>query len=272
VTAAQKALDETSLTAPSAGTVTALTGLVGQTVNGAGTSAVSSSASGSSGAGAASGSSSAGAASGGAASSTASSGSSGTAFLTLVDTSAVQVRVGFAEIDAVKVATGQPATITITALPGTRLTGTVVAIDPTATVVSNVVTYNALVSVAGPPPTLKPGMTASVNVQVASRPNVLEVPTAAIQTQAGATFVNVDVGGKPVQTPVTTGLQGDNSTEISSGLTVGRQLVVSTGTATSTAATNGTRTGTGGVGGVGGVGGGGLTGGGAGGFGGGRGN
>ena len=148
-----------------------------------------------------------------------------------------------------KVATGQPATVTITALPGTQLTGTVVEVDPTATVVSNVVTYNALVAVAGPPATLKPGMTASVSVQVASHPNVLEVPTAAIQTQGGASFVNVDVNGQPVQTPVTTGLQGDSTTEITSGLTAGQQLLVSTGTVTSTVAPTGARTGTGGAGG-----------------------
>jgi multidrug efflux pump subunit AcrA (membrane-fusion protein) len=243
VTAAQQAVDDTVLTAPSSGTITALTGLVGQTVSAAGTSAGS-------------GTSSSTSATGGAASATPSTSS---AFLTLVDTSALQVKVGFAEIDAVKVAAGQPATITVAALPGTQLTGSIVAIDPNATVVSNVVTYNALVSMAGPPPALKPGMTASVNVQVASRPNVLAVPTAAIQTRGAASFVNVDVNGAPVQTTVTTGLQGDSSTEIVSGLTDGQQLLVSTGTATAAATP------------VAGAGGGGL-GGGTGGVGGGRGN
>jgi macrolide-specific efflux system membrane fusion protein len=224
VTAAQKAVDATVLTAPSPGTVTTLSGLVGQAVSGSGTSAASTASAPSS------------AASGSAAAST----SSTPAFLTLIDTSAVIVRVGFAEVDAVKVTAGQPATITIAALPGTQLTGTVISIDPTSTVVSNVVTYYALMSVAGPPPTLKPGMTAAVNVQVANRPNVLAVPTAAIQTQGGASSVNLAVTGKPVPTPVTTGLQGDTSTEILSGLTAGQQLLVATGTTSSSAARTGT--------------------------------
>jgi macrolide-specific efflux system membrane fusion protein len=252
VTAAQKALDDTTLTAPSAGTVTALTGLVGQTVNGSGTStaASSSAATGGSGGGSANGAST-------------STASSTSGFLTLEDLSSLVVKVGFAEIDAVKVANGQPATVSISALAGTQLTGTVTEVDPTATVVSNVVTYNALVAVTGAPATLKPGMTASVTVQVASHPNVLAVATAAIQTQGGRSFVNVDVSGKPVQTPVTTGLQGDSTTEITSGLTAGQQLLVSTGTASTTAATTGARTGaggggfTGGGGGAGGFGGGG---------------
>jgi macrolide-specific efflux system membrane fusion protein len=255
VTAAYKALIDTTLTAPSAGTITALNGLVGQTASSSGTSPVSSSSS-----------ASTAAAGGGGASATSSSSSS--TFLTLADLSTLQVKVGFAEIDAVKVVTGQPATVTLSALTGTQLTGNVVGVDPTATVVSNVVTYSAIISIAGPPATLKPGMTAAVTVQVASHPNVLQVPTAAIQTQGGASFVNVDESGKPVLTPVTTGLQGDSSTEITSGLTAGQQLLVSTGTAsTGTAATTGTRTGTGaaggggafpGGGGAGGVGGGGV--------------
>jgi macrolide-specific efflux system membrane fusion protein len=257
VTAAQKALDDTTLTAPSAGTITALTGLVGQAVNGSGTSPASSSSGASGGGGGASGSN---------ASST-SSASSNTAFITLEDLSTLVVKVGFAEIDAVKVASDQPATVTISALAGTPLSGTVFTVDPTATVVSNVVTYNAIVAITDPPATLKPGMTASVTVQVASHPNVLAVPTAAIETRGGASFVNVDVNGKPVLTPVTTGLQGDSTTEITSGVSEGQQLLVSTGTATTTAAATGTRGGGSFTGGAGG----GFGGGGGGGFGGGRG-
>jgi multidrug efflux pump subunit AcrA (membrane-fusion protein) len=241
VTAAQKALDDTTLIAPSAGTVTALTGLVGQSVNGSGSSPASSSTGASSGTGGANGSSASGASSSTSASTT-------TSFLTLADMSSMHVKVGFAEIDAVKVANGQPATVTISALTGTQLTGSVVAIDPTATVVNNVVTYNALIAIAGAPATLKPGMTASVTVQVATHPNVLAVPTAAIQTQGGNSFVNVEENGQPVQTPITTGLQGDSTTEITSGLTAGQQLLVSTGTTTTNTATTGARTGGGGAG------------------------
>jgi macrolide-specific efflux system membrane fusion protein len=257
VAAAQKALDDTTLAAPSAGTITALTGVVGQTVNGSGSSPGSSS-SGASGGTGTNGSQASSA-------STSTSGSTSTSFLTLADMSSMHVKVGFAEIDAVKVANGQLATVTISALTGTQLTGSVLAIDPTATVVNNVVTYNALIAIAGPPATLKPGMTASVTVQVASHPDVLAVPTAAIQTQGGNSFVNVEENGQPVQTPITTGLQGDSTTEVTSGLTAGQQLLVSTGTATASTATTGARTGGGGAG-AGGFGGGG---GGAGGFGGG---
>jgi multidrug efflux pump subunit AcrA (membrane-fusion protein) len=109
-------------------------------------------------------------------------------------------------------------------------------------------------------------MTASVSVQVATRPNVLEVPTAAIQTRGGTSVVSVDQGGKAVPTTVTTGLQGDTTTEITSGLKAGQQLRVTTGTVTSGSPTTGARPATGGgTGGLGGGGGGGVGGGGVGG-------
>jgi multidrug efflux pump subunit AcrA (membrane-fusion protein) len=164
------------------------------------------------------------------------------------------VKVGFPESDAVKVQVGQQASTTLDALPGTALTGTVQSIDQTATVTSNVVTYDAIVSVTGAPSDAKSGMTANVTVTTVAKDNVLELPTAAVQTQGGSSFVNKMVNGQVVQTDVTTGLQGDSNTEITSGLAEGDQVVIDTGTvATSatrgTGGTGGTLTGGGGAGG-----------------------
>jgi multidrug efflux pump subunit AcrA (membrane-fusion protein) len=178
------------------------------------------------------------------------------------------VKVGFPESDAVKVKVGQPATTTLDALTGSSYTGTVQSVDDTATVTSNVVTYNAIVSVQNAPTTAKSGMTANVTVTTASKDNVLELPTAAIQTQAGTSSVNKVVNGQTVPTQVTLGLQGDSTTEITSGVAEGDQVEILTGSLATTA-TGTSRTGAGGGGGAGGFGGGGGFTGGAGGFGGG---
>ena len=51
-----------------------------------------------------------------------------------------------------------------------------IAIDTTATVVSNVVTYNVTFALDNPTPAaVKPGMTAEVDVIVAERDNVVHV-------------------------------------------------------------------------------------------------
>jgi multidrug efflux pump subunit AcrA (membrane-fusion protein) len=247
VSDAQKALDATTLKAPAAGTISAVNFTVGQTVGGGGTAASASSSS-----------------SGSGSASSASSSSSSKAFATLLDLDHMVVKVGFPEADAGKVAAGQPVGLTIDSLTGQRLTGSVSEIDTTSTVVSNVVTYNAIVSFDSVPAAVKPGMSASVSVITASRDNVVAVPSAAISTSGGQSTVTVRSAGKDEVRPVVTGLKGDGTTEVASGLNEGDQVVMSVGVvSTNTNRNTGTQTRTGTVGGVGGgVGGGGFGGGG----------
>jgi len=224
---AQKNESNTVLTAPIAGTVAAVNGAVGQTVAGGGTSSSSTSASSATGS---------------------SSGSS--AFITLDDISTLQVVAGFAEVDAVKVQNSQAATVTLNALPNQTVTGQVSNVDIQSTVVSNVVTYDVTVTLTNPPAGVKPGMTANVEVVVGSAANVLELPTADITTLGAQSTVTLQRDGKDVTQTVTTGLVGDEDTQITSGLTQGETVVaptVSIATSTGSAAT--TRTGAGGLGG-----------------------
>jgi HlyD family secretion protein len=249
VVTAQKNEAATTLTAPSDGTVATLSGIVGQTVSGGGTSASSTS-------------------SGGAATGASASSSSSSAFITLDNVSALEVVAGFAEADASKVQVGQAATISLNALPNQTLDGQVSRVDVTSTVVSNVVTYNVTITLANPPTGVKPGMTASVAVVVSQRDNVLNLPTADISTRGGASSVTLLRSGKQIVQTVTTGLVGDQTTEIISGVSQGDTVVTPTvsitGTGTGTGATR-TGTGTGGIGGGGaGAGGGGFLGGGGG--------
>ncbi len=251
VTNAQKALDQTTLKAPQAGTISAVNYSVGQTVGGGGNGAASSGSSSGSGSGAGSGSSSSG---------------SSNAFATLLDLDHMVVKVGFAEADAGKIAVGQPVTISIDSLPGQALTGTVSEIDTISTVVSNVVTYNSIIAFDSVPASVKPGMTANVSVVTASKDNVIEVPSAAVSATGGQSTVTVQVNGKDQVTPVQTGLKGDGTTEIISGLNEGDQVVMSVGVVSSNSSSsnrNGaTQTRTGTFGGGGGFGGGGFGGGG----------
>jgi multidrug efflux pump subunit AcrA (membrane-fusion protein) len=271
LTSAQKALDATVLTAPVGGTVSDVTKSVGDQVTaGSGSNSSSSSSSsnssGSGGGGSNNGGNGSNGSNGGSGSNASSSTSS--AAFTIVDPTSYEVKVGFPESDAVKVQVGQQAVTTLDALPGTSLTGTVQSVDQTATVTSNVVTYDAIVSVTNAPTTAKSGMTANVTVTTALKANVLELPTAAVQTQGGSSYVNKLVNGQSVQTDVTTGLQGDSTTEITSGLSEGDEVVISTGSVATAASGTGGTGGNGGNGNFRGGGGGGF-GGGGGGFGGG---
>jgi multidrug efflux pump subunit AcrA (membrane-fusion protein) len=229
---ARKTVAATTLTSPADGTVASVAKGVGETV-GSGSGSSSSSA---------------------ASSSSSSSSSSPSGFIVLTDLRTMQVATGFSESDAAKVKVGQPANVTFDAIPGQQAAGTVVAVDTTSTVVSNVVTYKVTVLLDQVIAGLKPGMTATVQVIVAQADGVLQVPSAAI-TKRGTSATVTLVDAKGVRTPkvVTTGVEGDDATEITSGLKVGDKVVTSTATP---ALTGTTRTGGFPGGGAGGAGGG----------------
>ena len=165
----------------------------------------------------------------------------------LTNVNVLDVTVGFTETDAPNVHVGQSATITLAALPNETFTGHVIELDTDSTLVSNVVTYNALVSFDTAPADVKPGMTASVNVVLATRDNVITLPTSAVSTTGTSETVTVKPkSGSEVTRTISIGLRGDSAVEITSGLSVGDQVVITT---TASA-------GTGGLGGAGGFGGG----------------
>ena len=227
VTQDEKTLSETTLTAPFAGTVTAVNGAVGQTVSGGGNSAAAASNSSSSSSG-----------------SNANSGSS-SGFLTLADLGRLQVIAGFPEASAVKVKVGQPATITLSATNAV-VSGSVTSVNPTPSVVSNVVTYNVTVTLQNPPSSVHNGMSATVAVVVASAGNALELPSSAITTTGRVSTVELLRNGKQALTVVTTGLVGDTDTQILSGVSAGDRVVEPSISVTGTGTRGGTTGGFGG--------------------------
>lgn len=201
---AQKALDDTTLRAPIAGVVADVGGTVGTAEAGGGSAAVSTSSS----------------------SSGSSSGAGSTPFVTLTGLSGMQLVAGFAETDTAKLRVGQPATVTVDALPSKELAAHIIAVSGTATSSSGVVTYNVTFALDRSEPGIKAGMTANVDVVVAESDNVLNVPTAAVSGSGQNASVTVLRKGKQVRLPVVAGLQGDSSTAILSGLKAGDSVVL----------------------------------------------
>ena len=60
--------------------------------------------------------------------------------------------------------------------------------------------------------------------------NVLTVPSSAVTSAGGAHSVTVVADGKQTRTTVEIGLEGDQLTEITSGLTAGQTVVLATAT------------------------------------------
>jgi multidrug efflux pump subunit AcrA (membrane-fusion protein) len=185
---------------------------VGETVS-AGTSTVSSAAELATSSGTSSGSGGSGSSSG---------------FITVTNLGRLDVVVSFPEADIGQVAVGQPAAVTLAALPSTELPGRVTWISPTSTVSNNVVDYDVTISLGDPPATVRDGMTADVSVVTATESGVLYVPSSAITTVGTRSTVTVLQGKKEVTKQVVTGLVGSSTTQIVSGLTVGEKVVLPT--------------------------------------------
>ena len=77
-------------------------------------------------------------------------------------------------------------------------------------------------------PTLRQGLSVTVNLVTAARTNVLLVPNRAISRQQGKSYVTVRSSTGDSQVAVTTGLSNTQSTEITSGLNEGDTIVIAT--------------------------------------------
>jgi multidrug efflux pump subunit AcrA (membrane-fusion protein) len=146
--------------------------------------------------------------------------------MTIASMDQLQVTTMVAEADAAKVQLGQKATVSFPAL-GTSASGSVTAIDLTQTVTNNVVEYGVTVLLDSAPSGVRLGQTSSVSITTATRDNVLSVPSSAITKSGPVSTVTVRKSGQDVVTVVGTGLVGDSGTEITSGLSEGDEVVIS---------------------------------------------
>jgi macrolide-specific efflux system membrane fusion protein len=214
VTEAELAVDEaeaavagTRLLAPMAGTVVAVNGTLGGSST------------------AASGTQASGARTSGAQTSTG-------GFVDLADLRKLQITAAFSEADATELKAGQSATIVWNALQNAETTGEVVAVDPTASTSGEgqsdgAVTYGVTISLANPPDGARPGQTVTVSVVTGCVENAVMINSVAVDATGNRRTVTVvDSAGKLEVRPVRVGLEGDDATQITSGLASGERVVL----------------------------------------------
>lgn len=145
----------------------------------------------------------------------------------------LDVSLPVAEQDAPYVVAGQLGRATFPAL---GLTADLIVAGPpllaapaSSTAAGRVVTYPVLLSITTPPPGLLPGMSVQVRMTVASKADVLAVPTAALQSSGDGLFVRTLVAGQPQPRSVGIGLSTASMTEITSGLDQGELVITGAG-------------------------------------------
>jgi multidrug efflux pump subunit AcrA (membrane-fusion protein) len=179
-------------------------------------------------------------------------GSAASGFMVIDDNSSLVAVMPFAETDAARLSANQATSLTFDAIPNLTISGHVLSISPSATVVSNVVDYYVSFVLNRTDPRLREGMTANASVTVAQVDNAVRVPNAAVRTTGGTTMVTVLSKSQQVPTEVITGVVGDTYTEIKAGLNEGDTVVLpalrtTTGTGSSNLVRGGGTFGGGGV-------------------------
>ncbi len=125
--------------------------------------------------------------------------SPGSTLMTLADMSVITAEVKVDETDIVNVRLGQPAEVTIDAIPKKIFHGTVSEIGDNAIVRSTGVAtsqqttaseeakdFKVVVTVTDPPPDLRPGLSTTAKITTASRTSVLAIPIQALSVRSKA--------------------------------------------------------------------------------------
>ena len=146
----------------------------------------------------------------------------------LIDPTGLELVVEIDEIDVPEVKLGQEVIIELDALPDTEFKGVVTIIYPLATEVGGVVLYDVKIELDVPEDSgIKVGMSASADIILANRSNVLLVPDRAITEDGeGRTMVKVMVNEQIEERLVEIGISDGFDTEIINGLREGEMVLI----------------------------------------------
>lgn len=160
------------------------------------------------------------------------------------------VSVNLSEIDVSRVELGQKATIILDSLPDKTFTGKVIGVDRIGQTTSGVTQYPAIIQLDLAAPEILPNMTVNASIVINRKDNVLLIPSSALQTQGGQSYVSLLKDGQSQSVPVETGLVSDAQTEIVSGLNEGDLVVTGTLSSTTSLQNGASPFGGGGIGGM----------------------
>lgn len=137
--------------------------------------------------------------------------SSGTTIATIVGEQKIST-ISLNEVDAAKIRTGLPVTITFDAIEGLTATGTVEQVDQVGTVSQGVVSYAVKILINTEDERIKPGMSVNTSIIAHEEENVLLVPSTAVKTQGQMSYVQVLENPFGSSTPNGNGFRRNGST------------------------------------------------------------
>jgi HlyD family secretion protein len=147
--------------------------------------------------------------------------------LVVLDNSQFHMTVSVDEVDVAQLALGQTAEVTLDALPGAVITGTVKQIAPIATLEGGVVTYDVTIDLLPTDEPIRADMSAEATIEVEELEDVLMIPTwvVRIDRDTGQTYVHRRIDGDVERVDVTLGVRDRGFAQVLEGLSEGDELV-----------------------------------------------
>ena len=156
--------------------------------------------------------------------------SAGVPAIVVGDHSSFHIMVLIDEIDIALVQEGQRVKVVLDALPGTDIQGHVDNVGLAGSQTTGVVAYDVRIAIDSKDAPLRVGMSATIDIVVAEKDNVLLLTNRAIRAdrQTGQRYVEVQRNGQTVVVEIQTGLRDERNTEILEGLNESDQVIITT--------------------------------------------
>jgi HlyD family secretion protein len=141
----------------------------------------------------------------------------GTAAIRIDNLSRLEVDVQVSEIDINRIQIGQPVSLSFDAILDKEYHGTVSEVARVGNVLQGVVQFNVTVELTDADETVRPGMTAAVNIDVEQLDNVLLVPNRAVRLVDGKRVVYILQDQQLEAVQITLGATSDTESEVIAG-------------------------------------------------------
>jgi len=141
----------------------------------------------------------------------------GTLAFRLDDLSRLLVDVQVSEIDINNIQEGQEVVVSFDAIPGKEYRGVVSEVALVGTSLQDVVDFIVTVELIDPDDTVKPGMTAAVNIAVNRLEDALLIPNRAVRVVDGNRVVYILKNGLPTPVEISLGASSETSSQVIEG-------------------------------------------------------
>lgn len=146
--------------------------------------------------------------------------------LTIVNSPKVEAVLYIGQTDIAKIKKGQLAKIHPDPYKNKQYEGKVIQVDTIGQDMQGVINYKVTIDFTNNDELLRPGMTIDGDIITRQINNTLTVPNSAVVLYKGEKTVRLVKENKLVYIPVTVGIEGENRTQILSGITEGQQIIV----------------------------------------------